>query len=381
MSLGDEIFVFHEGRILQKGEPQEVYQRPASRYVAEFFGKTNFVEVTAAPDTAGRLSLRTNQGELAVIDAPAGAMPGTMVCVIRPEAWRIADVTAGQGLRGRVRERTFIGDRQELLVETVLRPADRDDAWLSCRPRRRRGRSRGRSATHPSSRQDALMRNSSGALARYLPHSPVVLIVTVTMLLPLGVLILYGITTLDGGQRTVSLAPLARVLTDGIYWQALGNTVVISLLATLFATVLGLALGWLFGRTDLPRASLLEQLATLPIFIPPFVGAVAWTLLSAPRIGAFNVSLSQPRPAGGARRLYARRYGLGDRHLPRALRDDDRGGCAAQHGSEPRGGRAVSGLEAFRTAARSPCRWSRRPSCPVRCWRSSSPSDCSERRW
>ena len=55
--------------------------------------------------------------------------------------------------------------------------------------------------------------------------------------------------------------------------------------------MLGTALGWLFGRTDLPRASLFEQLATLPIFIPPFVGAVAWTLLSAPRIGAFNVAL------------------------------------------------------------------------------------------
>jgi iron(III) transport system ATP-binding protein len=122
MSLGDEIFVFHEGRILQNGEPQEVYQRPASRYVAEFFGKTNFVEVTAAPDTAGRLILRTSQGELAVIDAPVGATPGAVVCVIRPEAWRIADVTAGQGLRGRVRERTFIGDRQELLVETLLGP-------------------------------------------------------------------------------------------------------------------------------------------------------------------------------------------------------------------------------------------------------------------
>ncbi len=81
------------------------------------------------------------------------------------------------------------------------------------------------------------------------------------------------------------------MLTDSIYWQALGNTVGISLLATLFATALGLALGWLFGRTDLPRAALFEQLATLPIFIPPFVGAVAWTLLSAPRIGAFNVAL------------------------------------------------------------------------------------------
>ena len=93
------------------------------------------------------------------------------------------------------------------------------------------------------------------------------------------------------GTASCLSAPVARVLADSIYWQALGNTVGISLLATLIATVLGTALGWLFGRTDLPRASLFEQLATLPIFIPPFVGAVAWTLLSAPRIGAFNVAL------------------------------------------------------------------------------------------
>ena len=47
---------------------------------------------------------------------------GPVVCVIRPEAWRIADAAAGQGLRGRVRERTFIGDRQELVVDTALGP-------------------------------------------------------------------------------------------------------------------------------------------------------------------------------------------------------------------------------------------------------------------
>ena len=125
------------------------------------------------------------------------------------------------------------------------------------------------------------------------------------------------------------------MLTDSIYWQAFGNTVGISLLATLIATVLGLALGWLFGRTDLPRASLFEQFATLPIFIPPFVGAVAWTLLSAPRIGAFNVAL---RNLGLPEMLdiyTPSRHGLGDRHLPRALCDDDGGRRAAQHGPEP----------------------------------------------
>jgi iron(III) transport system permease protein len=135
------------------------------------------------------------------------------------------------------------------------------------------------------------MRGSSGSVSRYLTHAPALVIVTVTMLLPLLVLIVYGATTIDGGRRGVSLAPIARVLGDSVYWTALANTVGISLLATLIATVLGTALGWLFGRTDLPRASLFEQLATLPIFIPPFVGAVAWTLLSAPRIGAFNVAL------------------------------------------------------------------------------------------
>jgi iron(III) transport system ATP-binding protein len=122
MSLGDEVFVFHQGRILQQGEPQEVYHRPSSRYVAEFFGKTNFVEAIATPDGTGRLGLRTSQGELAVIDEQRDAKGGPIVCVIRPEAWRITDATTGQGLRGRVLERIFIGDRQELLVDTALGP-------------------------------------------------------------------------------------------------------------------------------------------------------------------------------------------------------------------------------------------------------------------
>ena len=137
------------------------------------------------------------------------------------------------------------------------------------------------------------MHSAFGPLARYLPLIPALLVVTVTMLLPLMVLVVYGFTTLEGGRRIFSFESVARLLGDSIYWQALGNTVGISLFATLIATVLGTALGWLFGRTDLPRASLFEQLTTLPIFIPPFVGAVAWTLLSAPRIGAFNVVLRE----------------------------------------------------------------------------------------
>jgi iron(III) transport system ATP-binding protein len=119
MSLGDEIFLFHDGRILQHGEPQEIYNRPSSRYVAEFFGKANFIPAIATSGTAGQISLRTSQGELAIIDPIGGAVSGPVVCVVGPEAWRITD-PAQDGLRGRVRERTFIGDRQELVVDTAL---------------------------------------------------------------------------------------------------------------------------------------------------------------------------------------------------------------------------------------------------------------------
>ena len=118
MSLGDEVFLFHEGRILQQGEPHEVYRRPASRYVAEFFGKTNFIEASAIPDETGCLKLRTREGELATIETWDKLISGDVVCAIRPEAWHIAG--AEGSVHGRVVDRTFIGDRQELLVETAL---------------------------------------------------------------------------------------------------------------------------------------------------------------------------------------------------------------------------------------------------------------------
>ena len=81
-------------------------------------------------------------------------------------------------------------------------------------------------------------------------------------------------------------------------------------------------------------------------------------------------------------RLHAHRHRLGDRHLPGAVRDDDRGRRAAQHGPEPGGGGA--GLRAEPLAhgdhGHAAARWRPR-SCPARCWPSSSPSACSERPW
>ncbi|WP_246776976.1 iron ABC transporter permease [Microvirga sp. VF16] len=76
------------------------------------------------------------------------------------------------------------------------------------------------------------------------------------------------------------------------YWLAAWNTVVISIGSMVLAAVIGVVLAWCLVRTNVPFARTLEQLATMPIFIPPFVGAFAWVLIGAPRIGLFNLPAS-----------------------------------------------------------------------------------------
>ncbi len=113
----------------------------------------------------------------------------------------------------------------------------------------------------------------------------------IIVVLPLVAILFYGLFTIQDGQAAITLEPLRSVLSGRGYWMALGNTLLVSFGATLIATVAGTCLAWVVVRTNTPFARLLERLATLPIFIPPLVGGVAWILLSAPRIGLFNVVL------------------------------------------------------------------------------------------
>jgi iron(III) transport system permease protein len=105
---------------------------------------------------------------------------------------------------------------------------------------------------------------------------------------PLAIVIVQGFVKYELGAWHLTLDHMALVLGRWPYWIALLNTLIIGLGATAIACAVGVPLAWLFARTNLPGKGFLEKLATVPIFIPPFVGAVAWILLAAPRVGAFN---------------------------------------------------------------------------------------------
>lgn len=69
---------------------------------------------------------------------------------------------------------------------------------------------------------------------------------------------------------------------------ALDTTLVVSTGTMLLAGSIGITLAWLNARTNMPGRDLLESLNLIPFFLSPYVGAVAWVYLAAPRSGLLN---------------------------------------------------------------------------------------------
>jgi spermidine/putrescine ABC transporter ATP-binding subunit len=113
MAMADRIAVMNEGRIEQIGTPEEIYRHPASRFVADFIGESNFLEVQRGSD--GRVVAR--DGSVVACSAPAGEWHrGTLM--VRPEA---VQVTVGnghrEGLAGRVVRSSFLGSFTRVAVQ------------------------------------------------------------------------------------------------------------------------------------------------------------------------------------------------------------------------------------------------------------------------
>ena len=114
MALSDRIAVMNAGRIEQVGPPSEVYERPATPFVAGFLGKTNVLAV----------EVRTDGGSTAAVigDArwplPARVAPGRANASIRPEKISFVLDGVGAGLAGTVRTRVFQGAHWLYQVDT-----------------------------------------------------------------------------------------------------------------------------------------------------------------------------------------------------------------------------------------------------------------------
>jgi iron(III) transport system permease protein len=116
-------------------------------------------------------------------------------------------------------------------------------------------------------------------------------IVAIAVILPLITLVISSFKVLEPGgfDAAWGLGNYKTLFTDRIIPKAFVNTLIISVGSTVVATFFGVSLAWINARTNCPWRDRLEPYNLIPFFLSPFVGAIAWHNLAAPKTGLLNV--------------------------------------------------------------------------------------------
>jgi spermidine/putrescine transport system ATP-binding protein len=123
MTMSDRIAVMNNGRYEQLGDPESLYERPTTRFVAGFLGISNLIPATIEGGDAAYASARLTGNDL--IKVPRGLLDGTtnVSIGVRPEKIRLSERSveppAGHNrLVGVVRDASYIGVSTQYLVES-----------------------------------------------------------------------------------------------------------------------------------------------------------------------------------------------------------------------------------------------------------------------
>jgi spermidine/putrescine transport system ATP-binding protein len=130
LSMSDTIGIMKDGKIVQFGSPEELYDAPVNRYVADFVGESNFFEGDVVEAAGDGVVIRTTNGlTLHARLSRLGnklTIGGLGAIAVRPEVigiWRAAEAPAaanqagsGHAATGQVLNRIYLGDHTEFSV-------------------------------------------------------------------------------------------------------------------------------------------------------------------------------------------------------------------------------------------------------------------------
>jgi len=141
LTLSDRIAVMNDGRILQEGSPNEIYERPRTRFVADFIGQTNFFE-GLVEEVGEAVTVKDADGMLLRCAPSDFAQPGALVAVaVRPEKIIPANGadSAPNLVEATLIRRTYLGDLvhyhvlaaggRELTMQRQNDPNDASAQW------------------------------------------------------------------------------------------------------------------------------------------------------------------------------------------------------------------------------------------------------------
>jgi spermidine/putrescine transport system ATP-binding protein len=118
LTMSDRIAVMRDGVVEQIAEPRELYERPATPFVAGFIGVSNLIHVRADRREGGTVVMDLGGGERIVANDSTGA--AELEVTVRPEKIKLATEGAagtGSSVSGNVTEVVYLGSMTQLMVE------------------------------------------------------------------------------------------------------------------------------------------------------------------------------------------------------------------------------------------------------------------------
>lgn len=116
MVMSDRVGVMSRGRLVQIGTPEEIYTRPATRFVAEFFGEVNSFEVKRE----GQGSWTLTDGKPITVAPVDEAIGDTATVIVRPETMRFVTgpSSADNLITGKIYNEYSLGSRMQYQVHS-----------------------------------------------------------------------------------------------------------------------------------------------------------------------------------------------------------------------------------------------------------------------
>lgn len=120
LSMSDEIAILHDGRLVQQDAPQALYERPATRFVAGFLGRSNFLEGAIMASEVNGFAYRCG-GHMLHHAGDSGAVSEHVLMTLRPEKIRVLgpDDVADNHLSGAIASWTYLGGEYQLTVDVT----------------------------------------------------------------------------------------------------------------------------------------------------------------------------------------------------------------------------------------------------------------------
>ena len=135
LSMSDRIVVMNAGTAEQIGTPQEVYDRPATTFVADFLGKANMLQGTVAELAPHGATVALSSGQTVRVQTDRRLAPGEAVTVVvRPQMLSAPPGDAANRLRGQVVSSSYLGGRIVYEIDIGAKALIRANTPISDQP-------------------------------------------------------------------------------------------------------------------------------------------------------------------------------------------------------------------------------------------------------